>query len=73
MGLREAGAGEPAARDFDTLALQAGLAARDDGRASADGMGPGGTRPRLSLEVEVARERDDHAGVDALLRGLGAP
>jgi hypothetical protein len=29
-------------------------------------------RDRASLEIEAALERNDHAGVEALLRGSGA-
>ena len=64
------------ARQWDEVEVRGELAARDAAVVFRRSGNPLAVvtvgRDRLSLEVEAALERDDQAGVDALLRGLGA-
>ena len=64
------------ARQWDAVDVRGDLAARDATivfrRAGAPLAVVTVGRDRLSLEIEAALERNDHAGVEALLRGSGA-
>ena len=67
------------ARQWDAVDVRGDLAARDATIVFRRSGTPLAVvtvgRDRLSLEIEAALERDDHAGVEALLRGsvAGSP
>jgi 3-phenylpropionate/trans-cinnamate dioxygenase ferredoxin reductase subunit len=64
------------AREWDAIDVRGDLAARDAVGVFRRSGTPLAVvtvgRDRVSLEVEAALERNDHAGVETLLRGLGA-